>query len=1269
MGFHRPGIVLVSVWLAGAGVCLGDAASLPQKDAPAAASGLFDDFDDAKEYPSAETLRGLLVQTPGEPYEIAEARKWEKPIRRISGLLRMNSPWSTGSALRLSILDPQQFQLHLFSGTQGVTLRYYPEYHQTWGAYGTTREAGKPRPAEFALWATSEDYYRRCGVGTVELHVQGGRLFLVRGDLMLLSVPMESPPSEVYFEGVGLVRGLAWVESKWTPEPIPVRPAVLTSDRPAELAWEFKPAEGIALNRIAEGRIELAAGEKAQPCQALTPLGDAGIHEFTFEVEDADAGTGVSLADAEGKPICRVGFFRHRESGKRVFDLLPPWANDLERGYDVNRQPVPYAGKRQWLRVVSGAGIFKLFTSGDGVAWRQPAVLSPGFEGACVKVGLFCLAAPQKRSIKLRSLSIRKLNGLYAAVSGAVLAGVAPIPKKLDKPEDWQAWATESRPADVAASVWWRACVLRTLAAGVKPQLAQPLLTRLQETVLDESPGLEVDRLVQFMQDSVLLYASDDWASIDRLAPEARRFGSALVRRGHPTPFTAASRAMIRWPIWPPRRLAVFPDDLLRHELFLHAGQDRNDQTREFCRQVRYWNRSGGPRESDQPVSLQGEYLIQWADPTLGSAAGAIGRGRRPPRAPTYQAAHPLVEQIGKEGFNTVSEIRAAIDGQAFREACQIVASLAGPASLGLVPDSDDPRLLLSFPLAVAAEMRSCPEFGKTMQVEFSKIGQLRLKQAVAGGDDAAVESVVAQFPGTQVVAEAHRWLGDRRLASGRFAEAAGYYRRAVLVLPDAEREALVARYRLTGALLGRDWGRPVQSPVQLGGTSFSAAEFEQMIGGLKQTRRSPAAVASGEGGPGDEAASGAFVPGRYELRPWANVEGRSLKRPSVFPDKGIDWVGRQTAVLPTPRQLIVNNRAELVAFDLDTGKPRWSQQVESAEQYQQWPLVPMRPVAFGERILVRRLTADGAELACLDAGDGRLLWTSKPETYVASDPVVVDGKPLALCASHEGTGKISLLLVEFSAASGRVRSRVPLAEFRQWQRRPLDCQVTLAEDRLIASMAGCVLACSPAGRVCWIRRQVWVPPPGLDYQNVREWCEQHHEPLHMAGGRVYATQPGVWGIECLELESGRLLWRQGAGNLTRLAGRAGDRLILETSDGPAALDPETGKLLWTRQVKHCLATRICSPTGAVLSVAVHVGRKATRENPSGIVLSWFEPKEGAVLGSAVLEMPAQGGWHVGPVVAASGRQWLAMAPQQQPAQRQVMEAIRTGNAETSDAR
>ena len=139
------------------------------------------------------------------------------------------------------------------------------------------------------------------------------------------------------------------------------------------------------------------------------------------------------------------------------------------------------------------------------------------------------------------------------------------------------------------------------------------------------------------------------------------------------------------------------------------------------------------------------------------------------------------------------------------------------------MPDGDDPRLLTSLALAADAEARSSPELLKTLASDFAAVGRLRLGQATGRGDAQAAEAVTAEFPQSQLAGEAHRWLGDRLLSAGRFSEAAGHYRKAVVALPAAERNAPAARYRLAGAMMGRELGRPVEAALQLGGTAFFA--------------------------------------------------------------------------------------------------------------------------------------------------------------------------------------------------------------------------------------------------------------------------------------------------------------------------------------------------------------------------------------------------------------------------------------------------------------
>ena len=74
-----------------------------------------------------------------------------------------------------------------------------------------------------------------------------------------------------------------------------------------------------------------------------TWLDQPGFYELLAQVEDADPGTGIFLGGPDGKPVCRLGVFRHSETGRKIFGTLSVWAGDYDRGADV-RKVVPYLG-------------------------------------------------------------------------------------------------------------------------------------------------------------------------------------------------------------------------------------------------------------------------------------------------------------------------------------------------------------------------------------------------------------------------------------------------------------------------------------------------------------------------------------------------------------------------------------------------------------------------------------------------------------------------------------------------------------------------------------------------------------------------------------------------------------------------------------------------------------------------------------------------------------------------------------------------------------
>ncbi len=300
-----------------------------------------------------------------------------------------------------------------------MTLQFCNEFYNAWAAYGAVRQGNQPTSKELTLWATDGNRYRRCGVGTLEIHYRQGHLTLMRGNLRLLSVPFAGPPQEEYLEGDGLVRGLAMVPSAGVSPPPASRPSVLPTDKPAELQWT-DPPKGVTFQRLPDGGVELRAGEKSPVGQAATRLDQPGFYEVLAEVEDADPGTGIFLGTLEGQQFCRLGVFRHAETGRKIFGTQPIYAADYDRSVDV-RRIVPYLGPHHWLRLTAGAGIARGWTSGDGIFWSPIVVTVDAFEGACRQVGLYCLAGNRPRAIKLHRLQVRRFECLSSLVSTGVL--------------------------------------------------------------------------------------------------------------------------------------------------------------------------------------------------------------------------------------------------------------------------------------------------------------------------------------------------------------------------------------------------------------------------------------------------------------------------------------------------------------------------------------------------------------------------------------------------------------------------------------------------------------------------------------------------------------------------------------------------------------------------------------------------------------------------------------------------------------------------------
>ena len=147
------------------------------------------------------------------------------------------------------------------------------------------------------------------------------------------------------------------------------------------------------------------------------------------------------------------------------------------------------------------------------------------------------------------------------------------------------------------------------------------------------------------------------------------------------------------------------------------------------------------------------------------------------------------------------------------------------------------------------------------------------------------------------------------------------------------------------------------------------------------------------------------------------------------------------------------------------------------------------------------------------------------------------------------------------------------------------------------------MIACDTDGRVRWVRREHWLPPP-VD----GSWMLAAQSPPVARDGRLYLVQPGSPGVVALDAASGRLLWRLGDVSVSRLCGIARGRLVVErigtvasagsSKPGSADLigvDAATGKVAWRYGPADLLDASLVTDEGVLLAVREPVAGKNAR--------------------------------------------------------------------------
>ncbi len=807
---------------------------------------------------------------------------------------------------------------------------------------------------------------------------------------------------------------------------------------------------------------------------------------------------------------------------------------------------------------------------------------------------------------------------------------------------EWLEAVLTAQPSDADSTAWRRACAIRTLAAGTTAPLGTALLDALvDEALRDHKPAAAQ---LQMLDEAALLYhAWDDPGVALRVAQMYQVVGERAHRAGQTRPCSLIDHAQRTAPIWSRQVYNFLPDALARTEVLelIQAGQWAG--LHDFCRQQHFWRRT-------LPNTAPQHSVLDWGD-----ALARAQLPKQPGRGGGTQLAdwrHPLVVELSKEGFNVLAELRGAVEARAYRDACQIISAASENGMLGLLPDDRDPDLIVSLPGAVALAMRDHPGLRTTMSEQFGALGRLRIRQSIADGNVAAVEAATMQFFGTEAAAEAHVWLGDRAVSTGAFAHALGQYRQADRTASADLRARIAASQQLAAALLGQTAGEPITRNVTFGDTQLSSADLQALVADLRQHRLADNLTARGE--PAGQTMGPVPAPAAFEGVARSRLDGDAGDGPQNVPGEhnlyNIDWVARQLSLVLDGNRLILDNRFQLAAYDLNSGQLQWRSELGGEHgPTHDWTLMPMRPLVTASRIFARRLQRRGPELTCFNSADGRVLWTSKvePDKWVVSDPLLIQDELFALVMTRLEQ-EFTLSLAAFDPQTGAVLSSRPLTGFREnwWQQR--HCQVLPLGDRLVIACGGTVLACDLLGQVHWVRRQTWVPA-----SIERSWLAESQTPPLLADGRLFVTQPGVRNVSAMEPESGRLLWTRVMPNVRRIVGLAGERLIVEQDAGFVALEPSTGKPLWYHDAEKRMDMAVLGSPGGLVYAQLDPVRGENNWRPA---LVWVDPATGKIHARTVLESLKHERPKFGPLLTMGERRFAFFGRGEQDPARDILE-------------
>ncbi len=1269
-------------------------AVLDSKDVPPSFTALcWDGFDAKLALPTRETLQQWFEPVPGHGLRLTDTRLPNSRCGVFEGVMRLRAPLGEDRVLRVALDNFPRLQLHFFSGEEGVSF-VWSQDDPHWSVYATRRDATTRLARDWRLIATDAGRARRAEFragGPWELRYHEGRVKISRGDIVVAHAPLAEAPTDVIWQGRATFYGLALARTVDAPAVTRQWPeheegwedaAALAADSPND--WTVQLPENATWSRDSDGIWWLECGGAAKTGWVATPLPQAGLQEIVLQLKETSPGGGVFLAGADKLPRQVLRVTLDKRSGQKSLT----WCGDD----NLAEVPVPavvdsaaaFTHDAPWIRMVVGCGLVRAWQSVDGRDWVELPALARYPTRGISYVGIHHVGGKQPVKMALRQLWIRPLSELAATAEPQLAASTAV--RDAATPVEWRKAVQDTRPADIDERRWKRACAAVTLGHGADRDVAQAALDDWLDAI---DPAHPFDRQLRaFAEAAALLDLTELPAVAQALVARFHRLAWSVFETTGQPPLAAVRRAFQETAFRLRLNDTAFEPRNVRTDLLHALYSEQWEEAIELVRQLRYFH-----QQAQTPLLDWTDTMARRATPGRDAPAAvaatpavrvppeprlpAVFRGAARPRPWLERRAqrsrqdasrgkdgwmHPLNEELGKETYNALAELDSLIGAEAFEDAARLIAQFDPAQTPGIAPLDADDELLASLRSATRWFAAEHPELADAMRSQFDKVAPLRLRPATRTGEPSAVELVAHQYAGTAAAAEAHLWLGDRALAAGEFGPARAAYRRARESLPVARLPALEARLRLANAYLGVASGAPPTQPVTLGPRPLAIAEFEAIVAAAMANASSSASAESRMAASSGVAGQSPAPPPVKEFAPHSRglVDGPVGERPQEevvrhLDRLQVDWAGQQLAWVMDGGRVIVSNRFQLAAFDPQAGQRLWQTSAVEGKRVMRsrdWGLIPMKPVVAGTRIFARLLYGDGPTLGCWDAASGNRVWLAEPPAgvWIASDPWLDQGRVRAFTIQRLDGPEATLRLATFQAATGEMTEQTDVVQLRvSWFARYC-CEVAVADDTLLAAIGGAVVACDRNGRVQWVRREVVLPT-----EEDAEWVFQSFQRPVVRDGRVYVCQPGVRAVDCLEIDTGRRLWRRFAPDLRRLAAALDDRLILANDRGLEAIAIADGQPLWRRELPGLVPSMAAGGPHGLLAA-----RMLPHSDPKKLLpeFLWLDPATGATTAATPLEPFADPAPRLGPLFTVGDRLFVFFGRGQTEAKRELFECV-----------